>query len=409
MYHARQQFKVPPPLIVEKAVQEAWEKRQIKNLNGAKIAVCVGSRGIAGIDGIVARVVDLLKSVHARPFIVPAMGSHGGATARGQRTVLAHLGVTPENCGAPVVADMDVVSLGETDGIPLYLSRPAHEADGLVLINRVKPHTDFTGPVESGIHKMLVIGLGNRKGADFYHKMAIRRGFYDMIITAGRALLGKTKFLFGVAVVENQYHEICALEMAGPDKLEETEKRLLKLARTCLPGLPLDEIDLLIVDEMGKNFSGGGLDPNVMGFSSCRWGIRYPRPDISRIFVRGLSSASQGNGSGIGMVDVATRKLVDAIDWDATAVNARTACCPEDCKVPLTVETEKEAVMMALDTIAPHTAEDVKIVHIKNTLELDSLYLSRGCLSHTHPEIRLEIDPVPLTLAFNARGDMDYR
>lgn len=411
MHHVKQNFEVPDPVGLRESIHEQWEHLddRIKALDGARIAVGVGSRGIDHIAEIVKQVVDLLKSAGALPFIVPAMGSHGGAEARGQKQVLAHLGITPRSMGVDIVADMAVVSMGEADGIPLVLSRPAFEADGLVLINRVKPHTDFTGPVESGIHKMMVIGLGNREGADFYHRLAIRRGFCNMILTAGRALIEKTNFLFGVAVVENQHHQICRLEIADRTRLEKTEEELMLTARACLPKLPLNEIDLLIVDQMGKDFSGAGLDPNVVGFSSCRWGIQMTEPNISRVFVRKLSKASRGNGSGIGMVDFATSELVDAIDWEVTAVNARTACCPEDCKVPMTLENEKEVIATALTTIRPYTLEDLRIVHIKNTLELDSLYLSRGCLAKVKPELCLTVDPTPLEMAFDPQGRIAYR
>jgi hypothetical protein len=336
------------------------------------------------------------------------MGSHGGATAQGQIQVLARLGITAERLGVPVLAEMEVVQLDEADGIPLFQNHLVSQADGFVLINRVKPHTDFCGPVESGIIKMLVIGLGNQKGADLYHRMALKRGFHEILIMAGRALLEKTRFLFGVAVVENQHHEICDLDLLTADRLEKAEARLLTIAKDCLPRLPLDEIDLLVVDQMGKNFSGAGLDPNVIGTTSCKWGWKQIKPVITRIFVRQLSAQSEGNGSGIGMVDIATPQLVEAIDWQTTGINAYTALCPEDCRVPMTVANEREAVRLALGTIAPHTSEDVKIVHIKNTLELDELYLSEGCLPELRSTVRLAIDPAPLEMVFSEEGQLGY-
>lgn len=411
MRRIKQQFKVPAAIDISRRIASEWDQMDLKpeDLPGAEIAVCVGSRGISNIVKIVRQVVANLKSAGALPFIVPAMGSHGNATAKGQIDVLAHLGITEKNVGAPVQADMEVVSLGKVDDIPLFISKPAYEADGIVLINRVKPHTDFTGPIESGCLKMLVIGLGNQKGADFYHRMAVKHGFYDMIVTAGRALLEKTNVLFGIPIVENQYHEICDLRMVCSKALEKREEKLLIIARDCLPKLPLDEIDLLIVDQMGKNFSGAGLDPNVMGFSSCKWGMPLSSPSISRVFVRGLSKESKGNGSGIGMVDVATSRLVDQIDWQSTAINAFTACCPEDCKVPMTVNKEQEAIGVALNTIRPYTLDDLKIVHIKNTLELDEMFVSKGSLSQLKSRAEITIESHPLEMTFNGTGNLEYK
>jgi hypothetical protein len=409
MVQIRQLFDIPPAIDVTAAVKKEWEK--IKGTLTIKpndrIAVGVGSRGVSNLTQIVRTTVALLKAAGARPFITSAMGSHGGATALGQVEVLAQRGITEAHVGAPVEVSMDVVLIGEADGIPLYVDRLAQEADGIVLINRVKPHTDFTGPVESGIIKMLCIGLGNQKGADFYHQAAVTRGFPDMLITAGRALLEKTNFLFGVALVENQDHITCEIRMATAGKMEITEMALLKKARPCLPGLPLDDIDLLIVDEMGKDISGAGMDPNVVGGKGvCQWSTDRPLPRITRIFVRDLTRAAEGNASGLGMVHVTTPRLVNKIDLQATAINAITASCPEDCRIPLTLATEKEAIAAALMTIGPYIPEEVRIVHIKNTLELTCLAVSRGCLGALTDTPGIEIDPVAAAMAFDDFGDL---
>lgn len=408
MRRVRQCFNVPPAICVNRTIDDQWAglDTDSMNLSGARIAVAVGSRGITNIAEIVRQVITKLKSCGAHPFIVPAMGSHGNATADGQVQVLSHLGVTEEAMGVNIHADMDVVHVGEADGIPLYMGRAARDADGIVLINRVKPHTDFTGPVESGTLKMLVIGLGNQKGADYYHRMAVDRGMYEIIATAGRALIEKTNVLFGVQIVENQRHGICDLRLTPGRDLEQRETELLCTARECLPGLPLDKVDFLIVDQMGKNFTGAGLDPNVVGYSSMRLGQQKSQVKICRVFVRKLSPESQGNASGIGMVDVTTTQLLDQIDWQATAINGFTACCPEDCKMPMAVPTEKEAVFLGLATIRPHTTQDLRLVHIKNTLELDEMYLSQGCFSQLNTEV--ETLSKPLTMDFNEAGDLEY-
>ncbi|MBU1697196.1 MAG: DUF362 domain-containing protein [Proteobacteria bacterium] len=409
MYQVHQQFETPSPIDVTATINMEWEKLKGKLTiqPGARVAVCVGSRSISCLPEVVRAVVAKLKNANAIPFITSAMGSHGGATPRGQMEALARIGISEKSVDAPVEVTMDVVLSGKADGIPLYVDRLAYEADGIILINRVKPHTDFTGPVESGVIKMLCVGLGNQNGAEFYHKSAVSRGFYDMIITAGRQLLKETRFLFGVAIVENQDHQACEIRMATAKEIETTEIKLLKKARNYLPKLPLNEIDLLIVDKMGKDISGAGLDPNVVGKSSCIWSAQRSFPKITRIFVRDLTLATMGNASGLGMVDVTTWQLVNKIDLEVTAINALTASCPEDCKIPLTLVTEKEAIYAALSTIGPYTLENLRIVHIKNTLELKHLNVSKGCLQvlKDNPEIR--IDPNVFAMTFDAFGNLE--
>jgi hypothetical protein len=409
MVRIQQQFDIPPPVDVTGALLGEWERIKEKVLiePKARVAVGVGSRGLSNLTRIVRTVVDVLKAAGAEPFIIPAMGSHGGATARGQLELLARRGICRESVGAPVKATMEVDLLGEADGIPLYMNRLAHEADGLVLINRVKPHTDFTGPVESGVIKMLVIGLGNQKGADAYHKAAVEKGFSHVLMTVGRHLLTTTRFLFGVALVENQNQAVCDICLGPAEEMEPLERRLLKTARSCLPGLPIDTIDLLIVDEMGKDISGAGLDPNVIGGKgTCAWSDDRPVPEITRIFVRDLTEATQGNAMGLGRLDVATQKLVDKIDMQTTAVNAITACCPEDCKVPLTLATEKQAVAAALITLRAYTPEDLKVVHIKNTRDLTRMLVSKGCLPELAGRKDIRIVSAGSPMAFDRAGHM---
>ena len=409
MYRVQWQPETPPAVNVEKALESEWTRcrDRVAIRPGDRIAVGVGSRGIPDLAEIVTSVVAWLKTAGADPFIIPAMGSHGGGTAQGQTHVLAGLGIVEAVVGAPVMAAMEVVKLGESAGIKIYMNRLAHEADGLVLINRVKPHTDFTGPVESGIIKMLVVGLGSRTGADAYHKAAVEKGFSHVLMTAGRHLLTASRFLFGVALVENRHHEICDLCLGTAEEMEPLERRLLKTARTCLPALPMDTIDLLIVDEMGKDISGAGLDPNVIGGKgTCAWSDDRPVPDITRIFVRDLTDATRGNAMGLGRLDVATSKLVDRIDMQATAVNAITAACPEDCKIPLTLATEKQAVTAALMTLRPYTLDDLKVVHIKNTRDLGLMQVSRGCLPELETREDIRIVSAGFPMAFDDKGQL---
>src|SRR5450756_1210824 len=306
MFEVRQHFDLLPAVDVLAALEDEWQraKAPLSALApGASIAVAVGSRGIADIAVLVRGIVERLREAGCEPFVVPAMGSHGGATAAGQTEVLAHLGVTEAAVGAPVRATMDVVSLGEVEGNPLFLDRFAWEADGIVLVNRVKPHTDFVGPIESGLMKQLTIGLGKQAGADHYHRLGVVRGMAETVPAAARAVMDRVNVVFGVAVVENEDHRTAVVRVVPPEDLEETESGLLDLARRHLPGLPLDDIDLLILDEMGKDISGVGLDPNVTGRDVVSWSARRERPRVLRIFVRGLSAASDGNATGVGNAD----------------------------------------------------------------------------------------------------------
>jgi len=301
---------------------------------------------------------------------------------------------------------MDVVSLGEADGIPLFLDRNAAAADGIVLVNRVKPHTDFVGPIESGLMKQLVIGLGKQTGADHYHRLGVVRGLEDTIPTAARALLQRVNVLFGVALVENEEHRTAALRVVPPGEIEQVEHELLELARRHLPGLPLDDVDLLIVDEMGKDISGNGLDPNVVGKAAAAYSVPRLRPRVSRIFVRDLTADTHGNAAGLGVTDAITTRLFGKIDAAATAMNAFTSCSPEDAKTPAVFACDRDAIVSLLTTVRPATASDLCVVHIRNTLDLARLWVSAGCLEQLPGPPAVTIDPTPRALVFDASGDL---
>jgi hypothetical protein len=403
-----QQFVVPPAIDIKSALVREWRRLRLSVTltPGDEVAVAVGSRGIDRLKEIVYFVVQRLRDEGCRPFIVPAMGSHGGATAEGQVAVLAALGVTETAVGAPIRATMEAIKVGQVDGIPLFVDRHVCQADGLVLINRVKPHTDFAGPVGSGLLKMLCVGLGKQIGADAYHRAALVGDLGEIILRCSRALLSTLPISFGVAVVENQDHHVADLRLASAKEIEMIDLSLQSQARTLLPGLPLDDIDLLIVDEMGKDISGAGLDPNVIGRTISRWSAQRTRPRIARIFVRGLTRASHGNASGLGFVDVATPRLIKAIDFDTTAVNAVTACMPEDARLPLILPTERDAVAAALATVRPHSVEDVRIVHIRNTSEVSRLLVSEGCLPALEEREGIGIGATRMKLQFDADGNL---
>jgi hypothetical protein len=409
MFEVRQHFDVLPAVDALAALEDSWPRATAllsALAPGASVAVAVGSRGIADIAVVVRGIVARLMAAGCEPFIVPAMGSHGGATAAGQTELLAQLGVTEEAVGAPIRATMEVVSLGEVDGIPLFLDRFAWEADGIVLVNRVKPHTDFVGPIESGLMKQLTIGLGKQAGADHYHRLGVVRGLAEILPAAARALTDRANVVFGVALVENEDHRTAVVRVVPPEELEETEGELLELARRHLPGLPLDDIDLLILDEMGKDISGRGLDPNVTGREVVSWTARRARPRVLRIFVRGLSAGSHGNALGVGNADAVTTRLVDALDGAKTAINGLTSCSPDDVRIPLVFACDRDAVFAMLTTIRPTTPADVRVVYARNTLDVARLWVSAGCLAHLPKTPAVAVDPTPRDLPFDAAGDL---
>jgi len=409
MHEVRQRFDLLPEVdaLAELGAQWGRAAERLAPLKaGARVAVAVGSRGIGDIVPVVRDVVARLCAAGCEPFIVPAMGSHGGATAEGQTAVLASLGVTPESVGAPIRATMDVVSLGVADGIPLYLDRYAWDADGIVLINRVKPHTDFHGHVESGLMKMIVIGLGKQAGAEHYHRLSVVRGLHDTVPTAARALLERANVLFGVALVENEAHRTAVLRVVAPEEVEEAETELLDLARRHLPDLPVDDIDLLILDEMGKEVSGNGLDPNVTGRNITPWAAKPSRPSVSRIFVRRLTEASHGNACGLGCVDAVPLAFLDRFDHAATVMNGFTSAAPEDGKMPLVFATDRDAVTSLLTAVRPVTPEDVRVVYGRNTLDVGRLWVSAGCLLVLREQPACDVDLSPRELSFGAGGGL---
>jgi hypothetical protein len=407
MLMIRQNFEVPPPLDIEAAMDVEWD-RLAPTLGispAARIAVGVGSRGIDNLARVTRKVVDKLRQAGTKPFVIPAMGSHGGATAQGQIEVLAERGITEQSAGAPIEASMETISLGTGgENIPLFLDRLAYEADGIVLINRVKPHTNFIGATESGVMKMLAIGLGNQKGAEHYHRLSLLRPQYEIISTAARTLLDRSKFLFGVALLENQHHQTCSLKMAGKQHIEQVEAGLLEQARVLLPGLPVEQVDLLIIDEMGKDISGEGIDPNVVGRDCCSYGARRDNPCVTRILVRDLTEATRGSALGIGQADFTLKRLVDKIDFEVTAINCLTACCPEAGRVPLTYDNDRQALAAALTTIRPSQPDEVGIVYIKNTLDLRRMMVSQAYAEQLERDPGQVVEAVGKSFEFDLEG-----
>lgn len=330
---------------------------------------------------MVRRCVAWLRARGAEPFIVPAMGSHGGASADGQAAVLASYGITEPAMGAPVLSSMETVSLEAGDlEVPLFMDRYAYESDGVLLVNRVKPHTDFHGFPESGLFKMSVIGLGKHDQALAVHSLGIH-GLKDLILPAARRILRSGKIIGGVAIVENAYDLPQTIRAVTPDSMEHLERELLEMAGSVMPGLPLDDVDLLIVDEMGKDVSGTGLDTNVIGRLKIRGETEPAAPRVRSLLVTRLTPASHGNAIGIGLADVITRELYDAIDFAATYENGLTSSFSERIKVPYVAESHDDALRVALrfaglGSDLERAARIGRIARIRNTLALSSLLVS---------------------------------
>jgi hypothetical protein len=374
---------------------------------GGRIAVGVGSRGITTIPIVAKVAVETLKEMGYRPFIVAAMGSHGGATAEGQRELLAGYGITPEAMGVEVRTDMDTVVLGKSIiGLPIYFDRNAYETDGIVLLNRVKPHTDFHSTYESGVLKMLTIGLGKRQGASQVHKLGIR-GLKEVLPAVGKFLVEKTPFALGLAIIENAKDvpaEIVALE---PETIGALEPKLLNRARELMGRLPFDQIDVLVVGELGKNYSGAGLDPNVIGRLMIETQPDYDRPVITRLVVLDASEESHGNIVGVGFADLTTERLVAKMDTESFHINTLTSCCLERARIPITLSTDRDVFQVALDTCWRIDPSEARLVVIPNTLELDNLWVTSPLEDEVkaHPHLARETDYLPIPFA--ADGTLD--
>jgi len=374
---------------------------------GQTVALTSGSRGVANVGKITKTVVDELKRIGAKPFIVPTMGSHGGATAEGQRAVLSYYGITEESMGCPLKASMEVVSFGETaEGIPLYLDKYASEADHIGVIARIKPHTDFSGEIESGWYKMMAIGLGKHKGAQYYHQAAVQHGFSDLFVAVGRELLKRTKISFGVGTVENGYDQTAIIEAVRASEMEATERRLQKISKGSLAHLPFDQLDVLIVDEMGKDVTGAGMDPNVIGRIMNVVTPEPESPKIIRIVARDLTEATEGNAVGIGLADFITKRLYDKIDYEKTKINCLCGISPEKGRVPIVGESDQDAINMALGTIGNVPAEKAKVIWIKSTLILGEVEVSEAFQEAVAQRPDLEPITAPREMKFDSQGNL---
>ncbi len=409
MHRIRQ--KVNPPVVADVAAAVTSEIRKLNFTGrlkpGARVAVTGGSRGVANIATILKATCESLKALGAKPFIVPAMGSHGGATAEGQLKVLARYGVTPESMEVPILSSMETVEIGRMSwGFPVLVDKNASEADHIVLVNRIKPHTNFRAHVESGLMKMLVIGLGKHQGAIMAHRAAVDVGLPKAIPEVARFSLSKLPILFGLGTLENVRHQTAKVEAMLPEALEKTEARLLTEAWTLLGRIPFEFLHLLIVDELGKEISGTGMDPNVIGRMYLSPNEEPKSPCYIRILVRDLTEKTAGNAVGMGLADFSTRRLANKINFQYTYTNALTGLSPMRSKMPIIFETDRDAIEGALRTIGLTEPPDAKVARIKNTLDLEYLCVSDALLPEVKERADLEIVSGPHPFEFTAQGDL---
>ena len=374
---------------------------------GSRIAVGVGSRGITNIDIIARSVVDFWKSRDVKPFLIPVMGSHGAASAEGQADVLAHYGITEETMGAPVVSSLDVIPIGTTpEGIEVVMDRQAHEADGTMLLSRVKWHTDFDGKLESGIHKMMAIGLGKWAGAKRYHTFALHHGLEQVIRSVGKVMLGTGKMLGGMATIEDAYHNTAEVHAVGADGMVEREEELLARVKSWKPNIPVN-VDLLIIDEIGKNFSGAGMDTKVVNRSGRKGPNTWPNvPKIFRIFIRDLSPLSNGNAIGMGLADVITDRLFEKVDFEATWVNSLTASSPPAAFTPMHFPDDRTCLEKIAPTCGKLDLSEVTIAWIRNTMDIGELAISENLVPRVSDNPEVEIVSEPRQLEFDDAGNL---
>ena len=394
MYRVRQSFNKEHLEDIEGTVAREFAKAEIRSQvkPGMRVALAVGSRGIRNLSRIVKCVVDQLLMLGAEPFIVAAMGSHGGGTLEGQLEILHTYGITQEAMGIPVVANNDVELLGSTSrGIQVYFDKLCLEqADLVIPINRVKLHTDFVDTIQSGMCKMLVIGLGHHKGCTAIHKADFSY-FGDTLREATRLILSRAKVGFGVAIMENAYDQTLLVEAVPAGKMLEREAELVMLSRKNMPILMIPDIDVLVVEQIGKDISGNGYDPNILGKSFLLKEFVLPVPKIDRMVVLDVSPASHGSAVGIGIFDVTTRKLFDQLNMEAMYANDIALGCLDDCKIPLVAADEEEAIRVAVKVLQDNDPEKLKIVRIRDTLHMEEIQVSEDLLDVVKADPRLEL------------------
>ena len=410
MLRLRQQFDGPHVNDVAAETQ-----RQLATLNlgeriksGETVAISAGSRGIANIAEIIKATVEHLQGLGAVPFIVPAMGSHGGGTAEGQRDIVEGYGITEEFTGAEIRASMETVIVDTTPhGIPVHFDKHAFEADHVLVCGRVKPHTNFVGEIESGLLKMMLIGLGKHAGAKIYHRAILDYSFGEIITAVADSILKKCGIVAGLAIVENADDETALLEAVAPENFVEREKELLKLAKQWMPRLPFKDVGLLIIDEIGKNISGSGLDTNVVGrkYNDHR-ATENDDVSVKRIFVRGLTYETHGNACGLGMAEFTNSRTVESVDHKITAINSLTGGHPSAAMIPVHYDSDREVLDAAFPTVGLAEPENARVIHISTTLHVGEVLVSEVYLPEIEGRDDLEILEGPHEMQFDADGNL---
>jgi len=392
MIKIRQNFTTEEVTDVEATVRRELDQAKIRALikPGLRIALTAGSRGICNMAKIIKMTGDFLQELGAKPFIVPAMGSHGGATAEGQREVLRDYGITEEVMGMPILSSMEVDQIGVTPaGVPVYMDSNAHNADMVVLINRIKPHTSFRGPIESGLCKMAAIGLGKHIGCSRLHEEGWSK-MSETVTAAATVVIEKGNIGFGLAMIENAYDRTASIKVLAKDEIIAEEMKLQEAAKAAMPAILLPDLDVLVIEEMGKDISGAGMDPNIIGRTTSRKMPGFTGPDIQRIVVLSLTDATHGNASGIGNADFTTKKVFDNLDYTATYANMIAAGSPESARIPIVMGDEREAIIAAIQC-CKIGSDGPRIGRIKNTLDLGYVWVSENLLPAVKENPCLEI------------------
>ncbi len=399
MHRVRQVFPAVVECDVETRIAQLYSGSQLAAA-GERVAIGVGSRGISNYSRIVKGAIAQFRKLGAEPFLVPAMGSHGGATPEGQLKVLAGHGITEESHGVPIHAEMDAENVGQTkSGMDVWFSKAALSADRIFVINRIKPHTDFSEDIGSGCLKMLTVGMGKHVGAANYHQNAVRIGYAEALKGLGDAILSNLPIAGGLGIIEGQRHETVSLELLEPEDWITREEELVLKVKSGLPKIPLEDIDLLVVDQIGKNFSGTGMDSNVIGrgvhsYSTLTGREHTNPPHIRRIYVRDLAPETNGNAIGLGLADFVHQRVVDQMDVNVTYTNALTALSLNACKVPITMSDERQVVELALSSVGALSDPSARILRIENTLDLEFFDVSDGLLSDVGDNSKCERLPV---------------
>ena len=412
-FRVRQSYPRPQVSDIPKTVNEQLRTAGVERrvAPGKTVAITAGSRGIANIASIIKSCVDYIKSIQAVPIVIPAMGSHGGATGEGQRGVLASYGITEQSMGCEIRSSMEVVELVRAaEGFPIYFDKHAREADCVLVVNRVKPHTRFSGPIESGLMKMMLIGLGKQRGAEVYHRAIMNYSFDQIVRLVARTVIEKCNVVGGLAILENAYEETADIVGIAPEQIEVREAELLTRVKQLVPRLPFDHAEVLIVNELGKNISGSGMDTNVIGRKyNDRAAAESETPKIHNIYVRSLTEATHGNASGIGIAEFCHRRVIDQIDATITRMNCVTAGHAAAAMLPLDYPTDLAALQTAFNQAGLHSTESVPAMWIPNTLHISEVECSEGLWNEARDNPRVEILSDPTPLQFDAANDLVNR